>query len=251
VVPAVKKFFILCLAVTSASAQARAGGVEIIDSRTEAFRTARVSATFRVENYRIRVEGIDHFGTRTAIQYETPTVSELEQFAVVQFYRGCQFGSQKEGKILDLARWLFGEIVVFQAKRWLVDSVDVDPVYNSPENSALSRHHYYRWSTNPDLFSSRDQTYYGQQPPTIPKLHVTDRPGQAWYDGKSGYAKNISLELETCLLPTAQIPRVSTPEKLDIGERIHCFSWRSSFLFDHPSQQMTMPQGIDAFCEAQ
>jgi hypothetical protein len=242
-------FLVGCFAASSVSVSDAA--VEIIDSRTESYSGAGISAVFKIENYTINVEKIDHYGTRMAIQYRTPSVADLEKFAVVQFFRGCQFGSSSERKSLNISRRLFGEMVIFRAMQWLVDSVDVDPMYNSPEESALPRHYYYRWSKNSDLFSSANQNFFGELAPVIPALHMTDRPGQAWHDPQSGVADNISLEMKTCLVRTEQLPRVSAPEKTEFGEPIHCFPWRSSFVFDHEEKRMKMPSAIDPFCYAQ
>jgi hypothetical protein len=239
---------ILILGISTQVWATGVSGVEIIDSRTETFSGAELSAVFKVENYKLKLEGIEHHGTRMAIQFRTGSVPELEKFGVVQFFRGCQFGSSADSKSMNVMRRLFGESVVFQARQWQVDSDDVDPIYNSPEDPGLIRQYFYRWSPEKDLFSSLNQFFFGRQKPGIPALHITDRPGQAWHDPESDVADNISLEFKTCLYQVAQIPRVSIPEKTEFGEAIQCFPWRSSFVFDHSNQKMGMPQAIDPFC---
>jgi hypothetical protein len=83
------------------------------------------------------------------MEYETDSVDALEKYAIVQFTKGCVFYSSKNGKskinrnVSDTVP-SFGEDIPFCFPKWVIDSQDTDPAYNSdPE---YGRFYLLRWN---------------------------------------------------------------------------------------------------------
>jgi hypothetical protein len=211
-------------------------------------------ASLVLEDYTFWFEDRFQFGTRVFVKYRTGTVGDLETFALVNFIRGCHFESRLENgeRRTELAYAVYsgGEVKPFDFARWNIDSVDLDPVYNSPDDASLGRHAYYRWNTVPGSYDNLTQVFYADRKPTLPELYVSDRPGQSSVDPASRRAHNISLEFRMCVYKTGEVPLELPTETIEFAEPLHCFPWRSSFVYDHARRQFGSPDAIDGACSA-
>lgn len=199
-----------------------------------------------------------NYGTELYAWYETRSLGTLEDYVFVQYIRGCQFRSQMK----DGQRKIDHTIVrkVYAPRRyeplffpnWTIDSDDPDPVYGSSIASSSSRRFLMRWNTSPNVFPSpENERLYSRQKPDIPRLHITDLTGQAFFSQYPGYgvAYNTSLEFRTCLYREADVPRVHDARRPIIAKPIACFHWRSSFVFDHERMVFRSPQEIVNDCK--
>lgn len=199
------------------------------------------------EDYEVMVDGESHFGTRQFTEYETASMETLEKYSFVQFLKGCKFDSfERDGRVIKIVEsnsiWHFGEPKVFRFPEWTIDSWDKDPIYGSIPGD---RHSFYRWNT----FGSKSkigEKFYRQEMPPTPSLYVSDRPGTAFLYG--GTARNISLQFKICLYKTADVPQETTGENINFGTPIHCFTWKSSFIYDHVANVFEKKDNIDPIC---
>ena len=203
---------------------------------------------FKSEDYQILVDGGIHYGTRLFAHYLTDTVGTLENYAFVQFIKGCQYNSYDTGEITpkSIAREYFNELATYSHKNWVIDSIDTNPIYFS--NSEFY-HFFYKWNDKQEpLIKNIESPYklYGLEKPVYPELYVTDRPGTAFY--VNGGAKNISLAFKTCLYKTSDIPKEASPEDINFAEPIHCYYWYSSWIYDHEERKFNNPYSISPVC---
>ncbi len=190
-----------------------------------------------------------NYSTSAFISYKTADQAVLEDFAVVQFIRGCQFNTTAQGKkSLAFSREFFGEISLFKHPTWVIDSVDVDPMYNSYMGNDRSRHALYRWNEVAGSFDPKSEKFFYVANPATAELYVKDRPGSAFFDDESAEAKNISLQFKTCIFKTTDIPRLSTPHDFTWNNALHCFDWYSSYIYNHQTHQYETLAEIDSIC---
>ena len=190
-------------------------------------------------------------GTSAFLSYTTDDIDNLENYAIVQQIKGCQFTSLKnyDGEIIKTAgysRELFGQIVQYKHTDWTIDSIDVDPMYNNsiPE----LRHGSYRWNTVKNSYSKDTEKVYAKERPTSATLYVSDLPGTAFADNID--AKNISLEFRTCIYKTKNVPLVLKPEDVNFSAPIACLPWKSSFIYNHDTKKFAAKNEIDPVCLA-
>ncbi len=200
-------------------------------------------------DYKIEIEGIYSYGTSLFAEYETNSVGALEKYGIVQFIRGCAFNSykNKDGLIVkekNYSKWQFDEIKEFCFTKWVIDSMDKDPFYNSDEEEP--RHYLYRWNVTPNSFDKKTEEFYGEEKPKLPRLYVADLPGTAFFIDET--AKNISLEFKICVYKTADIPKITTENDINFAEAIHCFYWKSSFIYNFKTGVFEIKEAIDSFC---
>ncbi len=194
-----------------------------------------------------------HYGTSLYATYETSSFVNLEEYAFVNFIRGCVYASYLDPETgdtrirYDVAVRSFGEYVEFRFPDWIIDSVDTDPVYWS--NDDQPRHYLYQWQQNIFPVPNRQMNLYGEaeQKPPKPRLFVTDYPSQAFMRLDGG-AQNVSLELRTCLYRSSDIPRTARRDTTDFGPPIACFDWRSSYVYNHALKKFESPKEIAAAC---
>ncbi|MCY4643335.1 MAG: hypothetical protein OXB88_01830 [Bacteriovoracales bacterium] len=208
--------------------------VDRFDYKTQEFKNDRIEFKLRTNSYKVTFAPGDYsLGTTMYAEYTTNSIEELEDYAIVQYIRGCQFYSTLEGKktkkSFDISRHYWNEIIKFIHLDWVVDSIDDDPMYrNGPVEN---RHGYYWWNEKPLDYPKATQHYVIERAPQNSRLYVSDLPGSAF--AANGSAKNIALEFKTCLIETHKVPRTGAPD-LDLrDETIKCFSWESFFVFNH------------------
>lgn len=253
---------LILLAACAAGASAK--GVTFTPTITKTFKNEPCAAagicelrSFSIHNYEYVVEfdqyRTHNYGSTVNIEYVTRTPASLEDFAVVNFIRGCQFDTEfKGGKVerhYTILVGSFGENVKYLFPRWRIDSLDVNPMYNntSPAEAARSGtlHGSYRWNRVKGSFAKDSEVLFGDERPVEGRLYVSDRPGTAFVSDDGERATNISLQFRTCLYRTRDMPSVATPEDVDFAAPIACHEWASSYVYDFFRKEMTHPKELD------
>src|SRR3989344_3129306 len=73
-----------------------------------------VRVLYEAEDYEILVDGSMSYGTRLFAHYSVNTIDNLENYAFVQFIKGCQYDSYDTGEVsTSISREHFGELVIF------------------------------------------------------------------------------------------------------------------------------------------
>ena len=209
------------------------------------------SARFLAEDYRILVLGKYSYGTRFAARYKTQDPSSLEKYGFVQWIRGCVFDSTQrpDGGIdyeFNIYRDFFARWEMFRHPDWVLDSADTDPFYNSTEG--MARHAVYRWNRKPGSTDKETERQFGQERPAYPELYVLDHPGKVAFFTEPGTARNISLELKTCIYRSRDVPDSVRPEETEIPGALACFEWGSSFVYDHAAGKFMSLKGLHPVC---
>jgi hypothetical protein len=194
--------------------------------------------------------------TDTRFAYTAPSPALIESLAVVQWIRGCLFESEFKGghieKHLNIVRQHFGKVVVFRHPHWQIDSDSTDPIYSSDllgGSFALLR-----WNSDPYSLDPETATLYGQAKPPHGSVFVTELPGSAFLasgsGNKAGQAQNTSLEFQTCLFRTVDLPATTTPDGdgVDQSKALWCVSWDHKFVWNFKTAQMDRPPQIDPVC---
>jgi hypothetical protein len=193
-------------------------------------------------------------GTVMTAEYKTDSVNSLEKFVIVQFIRGCVIYSVKnfygniEKSVSDtLFKFFDKKSVPFCFTDWVIDSVDVDPVYNSDED--YGRHGLYRWNDVPGSFQAATQHYYGEKKPSNPRLYVTDNVlPRASYKAMGEYnlerSVDVSLEFKTCIYRTADVPKETDENNINFAVPIKCFNWKSSYVYNWELKKYESPDRL-------
>lgn len=223
-----------------------ARSLEILSHKEKVYRHTDCQATqtcslkrvgYTVQDYRIRVDGADHRGTRLFAFYETDTVPALEEYVFVQFIKGCVYSSEMRNGVLrtyrDIVTSHLGHFVPFFFREWSVDSINGDPAYFSM--NTLPRHFFYSWQTEGGKLR-----WYGKEKPVIPRLTITDHPSQTFVI--SGWARNVLLQFRTCLYRARDVPVSAGQNDIDFGQPIHCFSWQNLSVYDHTKNIFERPR---------
>ena len=172
------------------------------------------------------------YGNGVIMEYETASVDALEKYAIVQFKKGCVFYSSKDrqGKIernVNDAVPSFGENIPFCFPRWVIDSQDTDPAYNSdPE---YGRFYLLRWN-QPGSYDERTQNYYGIEKPKIPVAYMADYPAGAFVTATG--VRNVALEYKTCVFKAGDVPAETRREDMHFAKPITCFEWQNVYVYD-------------------
>ena len=172
------------------------------------------------------------YGNGVIMEYETDSVDAIEKYAIVQFIKGCVFHSSKnrEGKINRNVSYIvpsFGENLPFCFSKWVIDSQDTDPAYNSdPE---YGRFYLLRWN-KPGSYDYRTHKYYGAEKPKFPVVYMTDYPAGAFVTGTG--VKNAALEFNTCIYKARDVPTEARRDDINFAKPIACFEWQNVYVYD-------------------
>jgi len=176
----------------------------------------------------------DHptYSNGVIMEYETDSVAALEKYAIVQFKRGCVFDTYqiRDGKIrrnITDKVASFGEEVPFCFERWVIDSQDRDPAYNSDPD--FGRFYLLRWN-KPGSYDNRTQKFYGAEKPHKPIVYMADYPAGAFIT-RTG-VRNVALEFNTCIYKASEVPTESSRNNLDFAKPIRCFEWQNVYVYD-------------------
>jgi hypothetical protein len=193
--------------------------------------------------------------TRFVIDAEKP--ENIENFAMVQFIRGCVFeatltANGRVEKEIAVYRHHFGLLVPFQHKDWVVDIDNQDPLYSSYEESG--RWALLRWNKNPADLTPESATYYANAHPRHGTTFLTDLPAPAVLRTDSGdkRAQGVSLEFKSCLFRVEDVPvKLADPRALniDLTKALWCADWDHKFAWDFKKQKLLATTGIDPVCE--
>ena len=172
------------------------------------------------------------YGNGAIMEYETDSVDSLENYAVVQFKKGCVFSSSRndKGKITKNLNYVvpsFGETIPFCFPQWVIDSYDTDPAYNSDPD--YGRFYFLRWN-KPGSYDERTQKYYGDQKPPIPVVYMTDYPSGAFITGTG--VKNSALEFKTCIYKARDVPTETRRDNIWFARPLNCFAWQNVYVYD-------------------
>jgi hypothetical protein len=181
----------------------------------------------------------DHptYANGVVMEYETRTVDAIEKYAVVQFKKGCVFYSSRKsnGKISTSVGDVvssFGESIPYCFPRWVIDSQDTDPVYNSdPE---YGRFHFLRWN-NPGSNGGQNRNFYGAEKPATPIVYMTDHPSGAFV-AESG-VRNVALEFNTCIYKASDVPQETRRHRTNFATPIVCFEWQNIYVYDFAKRE--------------
>ena len=176
----------------------------------------------------------DHptYSNSVIMEYETDSVAALEKYAIVQFKKGCVFDSyvsrhgQIRRNITDTVA-SFGEQIPFCFQRWVIDSQDSDPAYNSDPD--YGRFYLLRWN-KPGSYDNRTQRYYGREKPKKPIVYMADYPAGAFIMRSS--VRNVALEFNTCIYKASEVPTQTRRNNLRFGTPISCFEWQNVYVYD-------------------
>ncbi|MFH2202587.1 MAG: hypothetical protein ABIJ96_05700 [Elusimicrobiota bacterium] len=204
---------------------------------------------FRAKQYKVLVHGTYSYGTGFSAHYRTQDIAALEKYGFVQTIRGCVFDSYEQAGEVRYAfaynREFYGEVIPFRHAVQVFDTVDKDPFYNSYDD--LPRHFAYQWNRVPGSIQRQTREFYGREKPPSPELYVLDYPGTAFV-GEGGGVKNLSLEFETCVYRTEDVPKYAAPEAVPLPGALVCFKWVSSHVFNHRTGEFAQSRGIHPFC---
>lgn len=239
-------FLVMSCLTWALGVHASGGSVERYNYSSQVAEFSSDLLSFEVLTYEYKInfsEMSPSFGTGVRMEYQTNYVDNLEKYAFVQFIQGCVYSSRvKEGKIqkeITVARDFFGDIIKFKHPDQVIDSIDLDPMYNNWD-AAINRHGAYRFMKN------GIETYYLNEKPETPSLFATDLPSTAFFE--NDVARNVSLKFKTCLYKTKDIPLVGKPEHLDFASPLKCFNWASSKIYNFEKDQFYSSDEIDPFC---
>ncbi len=192
------------------------------------------------------------YGTRMYASYRTDKIEKLGKYGIGQFIRGCMFDSRMENgelkKSVRYSREYYGKTMLYHHPEKAIDGIVRDPLDWGWESVPNQRHAYYQWNPKPELYDVKGSKYVIEADPTLPTLFVSDRPGTVFYDANAKTAKNISLEFSTCIYKTKEVPTDVAPDKLDFAEPIQCFSWTSSFVYNHRKGKFETLKTLDSIC---
>ncbi|MNL03695.1 hypothetical protein D3C87_1242380 [compost metagenome] len=200
----------------------------------------------QVNKYTVNLSegGAPAYGYNASASYKTERVADLEDYAIVQFIKGCRFSSIKKAdgtieKSLG-TRTFYGKSQKFLHKQWEIDSIDTDPVYyNNPDGK---RHDFYRWIKNQKPVS------YMYGTPAVPELSVPDSPGTVSYAADIKMADNYSFEFKTCVYKTKDVPQDLASVNVNFARPVKCLDWEASYIYNFKSKTFDSPSGLDPFC---
>jgi hypothetical protein len=219
--------------------------------------------------------------TTMAAVWETNKPECVKDFGVVQYIKGCVYSieydpqTKTENKYFGIVRDLKDKSGVrFQHKDWEVDTIDLDPLYNSyaKEDANLDNRLQYQKAAMKPLvlknydsslgqdekiyFNSKNYNWLMNIDSPLSQLFTTDLPNGSDYGinmamGKD-WASISSLEFKTCLYKLSDIPLTGEPESFDVshenGGPIECFDWSDKATTDYESKTIKRTDKLDPFC---
>ncbi|HLE10684.1 MAG TPA: S8 family serine peptidase [Bacteriovoracaceae bacterium] len=220
----------------------------------------QITQSCSLKSFEILVKDLDIQGSfgrnlksRVYLRYTTDSVDNLLKFGIVQFIRGCMWESTKDSFHFGTVREFFGrQNVKFIHPQMVIDSIDVDPLYNSwlITKPSHTRHDLYRWNSVAGSYSEDSESLYYQKLPLVPVLYVRDTPGSASYYEEAESATNTSLEFISCVYKIEDIPLISTPQGMGQEKALKCFNWQSSNVFNHATKKFEKLPIVSPICNS-
>ncbi len=186
--------------------------------------------------------------------YETEDIANIEDYAIVQFIKGCQYISSYDGLTvtdsLSISRHYFGDIVTFIHPTWMIDSDSSDPIYSSYLD--VGRFALLKWNKDPNSTNPNTAQYYFRELPPHPIVFISDLPGGANLKtpiGGKQEAHNIWLEFKTCIYKYRDLPKQVDQVGSNITTSpLHCFHWDHKFVYDFNLKEFTEPAKMPDIC---
>ena len=193
-----------------------------------------------------------NYSTKAYFSYTTDLIENLQNYGVVQFIRGCMWSSKKNNERYEWgrARSFFGKFVTFRHPKFVIDSVDTDPMYSSKTVTKpfQTRHDIWRWNKIKNSFNGKTEFRFYKKVPTHPTLYARDSLGTAFYSKDSKIAINVSLEFKTCIYKIDDIPVFASPDQMNPNDAIKCLKWNSSNIYDHRKGKFLKRDSISPIC---
>lgn len=197
------------------------------------------------------------YTTDARLIYRTDNVARIQDYAIVQYIRGCQYSSTSvQGVVhrqLDVSRHYMTGMVTFQHRDWSIDSDNPDPVYTAWNGNRFG---LLRWNRQASSYNPETATFMAKATPPHPVVFATDMPGsfsttKNWQGRLQ--AKNSSLEFLTCLFKTRDLPATSDAggKGIDRNKALACHTWDSKFVYDFQTHRFKMDGPIEPFCLAE
>lgn len=193
--------------------------------------------------------------TDTRFVVEVAKSSQIPNYGVVQFMKGCMFESEllPDGSIRRDFTYIhknFGRYKLIKHDDWIIDSSHSDPLASSFEN--YGRFDLYKWNSNPaDLEADNATWYFDAKPPhgTVFKADLIGTTGLI-EDAKNPSARNSSLDLETCIFKVGDLPKTTdeTGVGVDKSKALWCASWDHKFVYDFATSKVNQEKTIHPFC---
>jgi hypothetical protein len=200
-------------------------------------------------------------GNQTAIEVVATDKAHLKKYGVVQYIKGCVFGSSPLGQNVLATRNFGGNVAVpFIHRGWEIDyGDDTDPVYASYNEAGFDplRNYYVPrnagWLLRNPLIAERNNLWAGQEARVsssnsifaddFPQLAMvfTDAEGQR-------RAGNTSLQFKVCLYEMSKIPVSVTDPKTEIADPITCLEWSSNYVYSWSSRRYNEQAQVHPFC---
>ena len=200
-----------------------------------------------------------HHFVETVASYRTKKLSDIKDYAIVQFKRGCRFETYPENGAIHTRGYFgnyrsFGDRLEDRFKNWIIDSVDRNPIYFSYDDRdkfASNPHYGYYWNEKRGDFSKDNRHYFGEMLPPRPEIYIRDLDGPNYVaNGAFFYdlAMNTWMQYKTCVYKTKDIPKVTTRDDIHFAKPIHCFDWGNFHVYDHFEKKWTSPNEMPAYC---
>ena len=233
--------------------------ITVVSTRTE--KSAAHHATFIELKKEVVLPGAPateiSYLTDIRFGYEVGKPSQIENYAIVQWIRGCMFSSEyTDGHVdkdLSITRKHFGKTIVFQHKDWQIDSDSTDPIYSS--DPTHGRFAFLRWNADKSILDADNANVYAKLKPPHGSVFVTDMPGSGFLASgtgrRDGTAQNASLQYITCLFKTSGLPTTTTPQGtgIDRTKSLWCVNWDHQFVWNFEVGRMSQPAVIDPVCD--
>lgn len=201
--------------------------------------------------------------------YEVKDPKYVQDFAVVQYIKGCIFEEywhdnenvrlRNDGVIRDF----FGKKVIFNHPNYVIDSFDDDPIYAS-FSEGNHRHGLYSIKLNDSKSIIFDDSKFHKSLINIAnnnkkKIYFSDMPTGSSYTetmilegtnkGKiSKYTRNASMVFTTCIFKTSDIPRNLSPQNTDTSKAIKCFNWSNSHIYNSNKKLFYTNNNVHSKC---
>ena len=206
-------------------------------------------------DYRVWVIDRYHHGSALYAFYDTKDLANIEDYVFVQYVKGCvyndmRFTNGRPHEVVLGYKEQFDQTVRFHFPNWVIDTVDLDPVYQSNTKESDFRHYAYRWNEKVRSIDRKTEHFLLREQPLKPEIYVNDLPSQGYYDEEyypSAY--NVSMDFKTCLYRKSDVPeRVKSPGTW-IENPIVCYEWSNRHTYDYGKKEFTNPASIDPICK--
>ncbi len=186
---------------------------------------------------------------------EVTKPSQIPNYGVVQFMKGCMFESelQDDGSVRRDFTYIhknFGRYKLVKHDDWIIDTEHADPLTSSFEG--YGRFDLYKWNSNPANLDADNATWYFDAKPTHGTVFKADLIGTTGFieDAVKPSARNSSLDIETCIFKIGDLPKATdeTGAGVDKSKALWCASWDHKFVYDFANSKVVQEKTIHPYC---